>query len=168
MLLNSKEQGRGTFSSATWTLMSFSANMLATIFWLKCEGSVYLKSCLHPAVTLLALFWCRADFIIKSSCWKRDCCWLEKRSDKRLRGTIEILSSSPTIANSESLLLLFLTFGYFCREMSSAWASALPKSCVILIHSEKTATCLYDSNVIIRAKCQKCTNNDFTRGTKIS
>lgn len=99
---NLKEQGRGTFSSATWTLMSFSANMLANIFWLKCEGSVYLKSCLHPAVTLLALFWCRADFIMKSSCWKRDCCWLENRSDKRLRGTIEILSSSLTIANSES------------------------------------------------------------------
>lgn len=40
----------------------------------------------------------------------------------------------------------------------------LASASMILIHSEKMATYLHDSKVIIRAKCQKRTNNDFTRG----
>lgn len=62
------------------------------------------------------------------------------------------------------LFVIFNTKVVFLEDCPVARASALAKASMILIHSEKTATYLHDSNVIIRAKCQKCTNNDFTKG----
>lgn len=66
MLLSLKKKATGPQaqhrSTARCTLTSFRTHMLANIFCLKCEASVYLKSCLHPTVTLLGLFGVFAAF----------------------------------------------------------------------------------------------------------
>lgn len=129
-------------------------------------------SCLFKAVTPsnsdsfrslwgLCCIWCRADFIIKSSCGKPDCCWLENRSDKWLQGSLRSPSSFLTITNSTSLSL-FLTpkcfsSGPSCCPSVGLWRQP---AWFWFILRKWPLIC----TVIIRAKCQKCTNNDFTRG----